>query len=95
MPVSHRISLVAVFISISVAVLGAAIAAAVLFSDGSSTASHHPVKRPGPKVMIDKDSWDLGRANGTPRNVAGYYSAFGVKEGDKMYLPPDQRVKIW
>ena len=24
-----------------------------------------------------------------------FYAAFGVKEGDGMYLPPDERVKIW
>jgi putative endopeptidase len=29
------------------------------------------------------------------RNQPGFYEAFGVKEGDKMYLPPDQRVIIW
>jgi predicted metalloendopeptidase len=29
------------------------------------------------------------------RNQAGFYAAFGVKEGDKMYLPPDKRVNIW
>jgi putative endopeptidase len=29
------------------------------------------------------------------RNQAGFYAAFGVKEGDKMYLPPDKRVSIW
>jgi predicted metalloendopeptidase len=28
-------------------------------------------------------------------NQAGFYAAFGVKEGDKMYVPPDQRVSIW
>ncbi|MEA3134213.1 MAG: putative endopeptidase [Gammaproteobacteria bacterium] len=28
-------------------------------------------------------------------NQAGFYAAFGVKAGDKMYLPPDQRVTIW
>ena len=28
-------------------------------------------------------------------NQAGFYAAFGVKEGDKMYLPPDKRVNIW
>jgi putative endopeptidase len=28
-------------------------------------------------------------------NQAGFYSAFDVKPGDKMYLPPDQRVSIW
>jgi putative endopeptidase len=29
------------------------------------------------------------------KNQAGFYSAFGVKPGDKMYLSPDQRVTIW
>jgi putative endopeptidase len=28
-------------------------------------------------------------------NQASFYQAFGVKEGDKMYLPPDKRVVIW
>jgi predicted metalloendopeptidase len=28
-------------------------------------------------------------------NQTGFYSAFGVKAGDKMYLPPEQRVTIW
>ena len=28
-------------------------------------------------------------------NQAGFYSAFGVKEGDKMYLAPANRVNIW
>jgi putative endopeptidase len=28
-------------------------------------------------------------------NQEGFYAAFGVKEGDKMYLPPERRVKIW
>jgi putative endopeptidase len=35
------------------------------------------------------------RANGTVRNIAAFYTAFDVKPGDKMYLPPEQRVKIW
>ncbi len=35
------------------------------------------------------------RVNGTVRNVPAFYAAFGVKEGDKMYLPPEKRVKIW
>jgi putative endopeptidase len=29
------------------------------------------------------------------RNQPGFYEAFGVKEGDKMYLAPGQRVIIW
>jgi predicted metalloendopeptidase len=35
------------------------------------------------------------RGNAALRNQPGFYSAFGVKEGDKMYLPPEQRVIIW
>ncbi len=31
----------------------------------------------------------------TVRNVDAWYDAFGVKPGDKLYLPPEQRVKVW
>jgi predicted metalloendopeptidase len=31
----------------------------------------------------------------TVRNLDAWYDAFGVKEGDKLYLPPEQRVRIW
>ena len=35
---------------------------------------------------------DVGRGL---MNLAAFYDAFGVKEGDKMYLPPNRRVTIW
>ena len=35
------------------------------------------------------------RVNGVVRNVDGWYKAFNVQPGDKLYLPPDQRVHIW
>jgi predicted metalloendopeptidase len=35
------------------------------------------------------------RGNGTVKNQPGFYEAFGIKEGDAMYLPPDQRVLMW
>ncbi|MBI3284540.1 MAG: M13 family metallopeptidase [Burkholderiales bacterium] len=35
------------------------------------------------------------RANGSLRNMPGFYEAYGVKEGDKMYLSPAERVSIW
>jgi putative endopeptidase len=35
------------------------------------------------------------RVNGTFRNIPGWYAAFDVQPGDKMYVAPDQRVKIW
>ena len=31
----------------------------------------------------------------TVRNIDAWYAAFGVKPVDKLYLPPDRRVKIW
>lgn len=31
----------------------------------------------------------------TVRNEDPWYAAFGVKPGDKMYLAPDKRVKVW
>jgi predicted metalloendopeptidase len=47
------------------------------------------------QVKTDPHSPGQFRANGTLRNQAAFYEAFGVKEGDKMYLPPAQRVTIW
>jgi putative endopeptidase len=35
------------------------------------------------------------RVDGSTRNVDAWYDAFDVKPGDKMYLPPDQRVRLW
>jgi putative endopeptidase len=31
----------------------------------------------------------------TVRNIDAWYPAFGVKEGQKLYLKPDSRVKVW
>jgi putative endopeptidase len=35
------------------------------------------------------------RANGAVRNSDVFYEAFGVKPGDPMYVPPEERVRIW
>jgi putative endopeptidase len=35
------------------------------------------------------------RVDGATRNLDDWYAAFNVKPGDKYYLPPDQRVKLW
>ena len=32
---------------------------------------------------------------GTIQPMSGPYAAFGVKEGDKLWLPPERRVRIW
>ena len=47
------------------------------------------------RVKTDPHSPGMFRANGTLKNQPGFYSAFGIKEGDKMYLPPAERVTIW
>jgi len=47
------------------------------------------------QVKTDPHSPGQFRANGTLRNQSAFYEAFGVKEGDKMYLKPEERVTIW
>jgi predicted metalloendopeptidase len=29
------------------------------------------------------------------RNLNEWYEAYGVKEGDKLFIAPDKRVRIW
>ncbi|HWJ95894.1 MAG TPA: M13-type metalloendopeptidase, partial [Telluria sp.] len=47
------------------------------------------------QVKTDPHSPGQFRANGTMRNQPAFYEAFNVKEGDKMYLAPQDRVTIW
>jgi len=47
------------------------------------------------QIKTDPHSPGQFRANGTLKNQPGFYEAFGVKEGDKMYLAPKDRVTIW
>jgi putative endopeptidase len=47
------------------------------------------------QVKTDPHSPGQFRANGTVVNQPGFYEAFGVKEGDKLYVKPEQRVLIW
>lgn len=47
------------------------------------------------QLLSDPHSPELFRVMGPLRNVDAFYEAFDVKEGDKMYLPPEERVKIW
>ncbi|MGD8359342.1 MAG: M13-type metalloendopeptidase, partial [Lysobacterales bacterium] len=46
-------------------------------------------------LTVDPHSPPKFRANGAAVNVDAFYDAFNVKEGDGMYLPPEDRVKIW
>ena len=46
-------------------------------------------------ILIDPHSPGRFRTNGIVRNVDAWYKAFNVQPGDKLYLPPEQRVHIW
>ena len=45
--------------------------------------------------LTDPHSPSEFRANGPTSNIDAFYDAFAVKPGDRMYRPPEQRVKIW
>ncbi len=47
------------------------------------------------QVKTDPHSPEEFRANGTLKNQPGFYEAFNVKPGDKMYVAPKDRVIIW
>jgi putative endopeptidase len=47
------------------------------------------------QIMTNPHSPSKYLANGAVRNVPEFYEAFDVKEGHALYLPPEERVKIW
>ena len=47
------------------------------------------------RLATDPHSPGEFRCNGVPRNMPAFYKAFGVKAGDGMYLPEEDRVSIW
>jgi putative endopeptidase len=47
------------------------------------------------RLTVDPHAPPEFRCNGVVRNLPEFYAAFGVKEGDKLWLPPEKRVRIW
>ncbi|WP_374529916.1 M13 family metallopeptidase [Novosphingobium sp.] len=47
------------------------------------------------QVATNEHSPAMFRLYGPLRNVPQWYQAFGVKQGDALYLAPEQRAKIW
>ncbi|WP_017495807.1 M13 family metallopeptidase [Flavobacterium sp. WG21] len=47
------------------------------------------------QVKTDPHSPGMYRAVVPIQNVDAFYKAFDIKKGDKMYIDPDKRVKIW
>ena len=46
-------------------------------------------------VLSDVHSPSRFRVNGPLPNIDAWYSAFDVKPGDKLYIAPEERVRIW
>jgi predicted metalloendopeptidase len=46
-------------------------------------------------LASDVHSPVMYRVNGVVRNIDAWYEAFGVKPGDRLFLPPEERVRIW
>ena len=68
---------------------------AILHRLGPGVARKYRVNNLKNRLLIDPHSPAEYRVNGAVRNVPAFFFAFQVKPGDKMYLPPNQRVKIW
>ena len=46
-------------------------------------------------IKVDPHAPQEVRGLAPLRNQPGFYEAFGVKEGDRMYLAPEQRITLW
>ncbi len=46
-------------------------------------------------TVSDPHSWRKYRVNGVVRNIDAWYAAFKVRPGDRLYLPPAKRARIW
>jgi putative endopeptidase len=47
------------------------------------------------RLLSDRGSTSALRIDASLRNQAGFSQAFGLEQGDKMYLAPSQRVGLW
>jgi putative endopeptidase len=47
------------------------------------------------RVMTDPHSPGMFRAIGPLENMDQFYAAFDIREGDELWKPEDQRVRIW
>ena len=47
------------------------------------------------RILTDSHSPGMFRANGPLENTDAFYKAFDVKPGDKMYIAPEDRIRVW
>jgi putative endopeptidase len=62
---------------------------------GQTWASHMSDNLMRQIVLTDEHSPPAYRVNGIVRNMDAWYRAFDVQPGQALYLPPEQRVRIW
>ena len=46
-------------------------------------------------TKVDVHSLGINRVNATLRNIQSFYDAFGIIEGDAMFMPEAERIVIW
>jgi putative endopeptidase len=46
-------------------------------------------------ILVDPHSPGMFRANGPVVNMDAWYEAFNVQPGDRMYVAPSERIRIW
>ena len=46
-------------------------------------------------TKVDVHSLGINRVNATLRNIQSFYDAFGIVEGDAMFMPEAERIVIW
>ena len=47
------------------------------------------------RTKTDPHALGRWRVNGALPHIDAWYEAFGIKEGDKMYIPREQRLQLW
>ena len=46
-------------------------------------------------TKVDVHSLGMLRVNQTLKNIPAFYEAFDIKEGDAMWMSPEERVIVW
>ncbi|MGX8697388.1 MAG: M13-type metalloendopeptidase, partial [Prevotella sp.] len=47
------------------------------------------------RTASDVHSQGRWRVNGALPHIDAWYEAFGVKEGDKLFIPKEKRLQLW
>src|SRR5213080_3304831 len=64
------------------------------FSPSPSRGAKRSATRLHSQIVTNEHAPDRERAQ-TVRNIDPWYEAYAVKPGQKLYLKPEERVRIW